>query len=77
MWVVLCNAEGVRQLGSDGIVWVRKRCFRPHQIAKEYRDQFKANFPHKWEEWTHFAIVRDFVSIPAEGFKQNQLTKID
>ena len=76
MWVVLCNAEGIQQLGSDGIVWV-KRYGSPQQTAREYRDRFKANFPHKWEGWTHFAKVYYFFSIPAEGFKQNQLTKID
>lgn len=60
MVAVLCDANGTRQCGSDGVVYIDGRLTRQNQVAevRQYRERFKKNYPHKYEAWTHCRFTR-------------------
>lgn len=66
MIAVLCNENGTTQLGSDGYIHVDGRYNRANQInlAREYRERFKKNFPHKYDAWTHVMFVTRIQDLP-------------
>lgn len=56
-YLVMLNARGERPcLGSDSVIPLTGRWPNPDKQAAEYRDRFKIGFPHKYEEWTHYAV---------------------
>jgi hypothetical protein len=54
--ISLCDAKGIDSCGSDGHFNIDKRfgLARIHSEVFEYRSRFEKNFPHKFEQWTHF-----------------------
>lgn len=56
---VLCDENGRTFLGSDGYLRVDGRFTRQNQVkqVRTYREKFKQNFPHKYEQWTHVMFV--------------------
>ena len=68
MKVVLTNADGQTMCGTDGILNVDGRyCMeRVWEVVRDYRERYKKNFPHKFEFWTHFGVVRSFRENPTK-----------
>lgn len=66
MIAVLCNENGVTQMGSDGYFRPDGRLTLENRIekAREYRERFAKNFPHKYEGWTHVMFVQRIRDLP-------------
>jgi len=54
----LCDCQGVRMCGTDGLIYVDGRFSITHILyeVKKYKAGFKKNFKHKYEYWTHVQI---------------------
>jgi hypothetical protein len=77
MIAVLCDENGMTQLGSDGYIHVDGRYSRANQInlVRQYRERFKENFPHKYGSWTHVMFVDVMEIVPSEGGNNSIMRK--
>jgi len=68
MIAILCDNQGQRMPGSDGIRPLDGRLAIRNQlrVAKQHREAYRKNFPHKCEFWTHVYFVREIQNIPDE-----------
>ena len=64
--VTLCNNKGETMCGTDGHLNIDGRygLIRTLNECYMYRERFKANFPHKYQYWTHVLLNRTGRIIP-------------